>query len=247
MVGAIHALQCVWCNTEERNAIYNCSMKPTANVENGAAPSFVKSDPAQPAFWNDRFAAEFTPWDQGGVPECLQQNINHIGAAATFAQPPRVLIPGCGSGYEVKCFADLGWDVLAIDFSPAAVAQAKNKLSLMNNGSALAASVHEVDFFGDALANKRFDIVYERAFLCALPRRMWLQWSQRIAALIPSGGRLMGFFFADKIDKGPPFGLADGELEALLTPNFSRLQLAIPGDSIAVFAGKETWQVWLRN
>lgn len=33
----------------------------------------------------------------------------------------RVSIPGCGSAYEARTFAEKGYDVVAIDFSPAAV------------------------------------------------------------------------------------------------------------------------------
>jgi hypothetical protein len=40
------------------------------------------------------------PWDFGGVPVFLEK---HYG-------PGRVLIPGCGSGYEIEAFSSAGWD-----------------------------------------------------------------------------------------------------------------------------------------
>ena len=61
----------------------------------------------------------------------------------------------------------------------------------------------------------------------------------------------MGFFFSDTnpkgSQKGPPFGLQPDELEALLTPAFTRIEERVPIDSIPIFAGKESWQVWVRN
>ena len=44
-------------------------------------------------------------------------------------QPPgRVLVPGCGSGYEVRAFHETGHDVRAIEFSAPAVAHAREVL-----------------------------------------------------------------------------------------------------------------------
>ena len=218
----------------------------SAAAISNSTPAFPRTDPAAPEFWNMRFEAAFMPWDQGGIPACLRQYVDDLRLAAQF--PPskkyRTLIPGCGSAHEVKLFADLGWDVTAIDFSPAAVAWAQRSFGA---GSALASMVKEQDFFGDTVGSERFDIVYERAFLCALPRKLWNNWSLRVAQIILPGGQLVGFFFSDVSDKGPPFGLAQEELEMMLLPNFTRTQLQKPADSIPIFADKETWQVWTRR
>ena len=93
----------------------------------------------------------------------------------------------------------------------------------------------------------RFDAIYERAFLCALPRRLWTAWVARTAELIPPDGRLFGFFFFDSNEKGPPFGIAPTELSKLLSPHFDLIEDSLPADSITVFAGKERWQVWRRR
>ncbi len=198
-------------------------------------PTFPRHDPAEAEFWNLRFEAAFTPWDQGGVPQSLRDwALQYVGHGA-----PRVLIPGCGSAHEAQFLAGLGWQVLAIDFSPSAVARARKVLG------PLAAAVQEADFF--VMNETPFDLVYERAFLCALPRRLWPQWAARIAALIKPGGRLMGFFFTDAGEKGPPFGLHEGELDALMGTHFTLEEKRQPIDSIPVFAGKESWQVWRRK
>ena len=198
-------------------------------------PTFPKHDPASPAFWDARFDANFTPWDQGGVPQSLA---NYIALNPT---PRKTLIPGCGSAHEVRFLAGLGWDVTAIDFSPAAVAFARKLLGDLGN------HVHEADFFGEALSRQHFDAIYERAFLCALPRALWTEWAARIARLIPLHGRLFGFFFFDINEKGPPFGATPAQLSALLSAHFELIEDSVPLDSISVFAGKERWQVWQRR
>lgn len=153
----------------------------------------------------------------------------------------RVLIPGCGTGYEARHFAQKGHQVLAIDFSEAAVEAARAELG------ELASLVERADFF--ALGGGPFDLVYERAFLCALPRRMWEDWARRVAGLVRPGGILAGFFYFDDNAKGPPFGIEPGALDALLAPAFERVDdRPVPSaQSLAVFEGRERWQVWLRR
>jgi SAM-dependent methyltransferase len=201
-------------------------------------PEFTSRDPATPVFWDERFQQAFTPWDRGGVPEALRQFVH------AAAQPLRTLIPGCGAAYEVGFLAEAGWDVVAIDFSVAAVAAAKAQLG------SWADRVHEADFFTylpPYAPPQTLQLIYERAFLCALPRRMWPAVAARWATLLPPGGLLAGFFYFDDVAKGPPFGIAPAMLDDLLQTNFERIDDRAVADSIAVFAGKERWQIWRRR
>ena len=140
-----------------------------------------KLDPAGPEFWDLRFREGFMPWDAGGVPAALREFLTREPAGR------RVLVPGCGSGYEVRAFAAAGHEVVAIDFSPAAIEAARSVLGEL--GRVLV----QGDFFAHPLGE--FDLVYERAFLCALPRPLWPRWAARVAEVIRPGGRLAGFFF----------------------------------------------------
>ncbi len=195
-------------------------------------PEFETRDPTAPAFWSERFDKEFTPWDRAGVPEDLRRFVAEQAAAT-------VLIPGCGAGHEVAFFAEAGWDVTAIDFAPAAVAIARRHLGRW------AERVLEADFFQFVPARPP-QVVYERAFLCALPPAMNEAIVARWMELLPPGGLLAGFFFFGQADKGPPFPIAPERLEALLAPGFVRVEDRTATDSIPVFAGRERWQVWRR-
>lgn len=196
-------------------------------------PDFESRDPRTPAFWDERFAREFTPWDRGGVPEQLRGFVE---------KSPRrtVLIPGCGAAYELVYFSEAGWDATAIDFSPAAVERAR---AITGQWSG---RVVEADFFGFQPAAQR-DMIYERAFLCALPKAMWPDVARRWAQVLPPGGVLAGYFFFDDAPKGPPFGIRRDELDGLLRGDFECVEDADVADSIPVFAGKERWMVWRRR
>jgi SAM-dependent methyltransferase len=196
-----------------------------------------KLDPAGPAFWDVRFREGYTPWDAGGVPVALREFLARDAGDMRAAR--RVLVPGCGSGYEVQAFAAAGHDVVAIDFSPAAIEAARQVLGELGH------VLVQGDFFTHPLGE--FDLVYERAFLCALPRPHWPRWAARVAEVLRPGGRLAGFFFWSDDERGPPFGLKRGELEALLASAFDRIEDAPVTDSIPVFAGRERWQIWRRR
>lgn len=197
------------------------------------APAFETRDPNTAAFWDERFAKGFTPWDHAGVPVVFR-------AFAVRNEPRPVLIPGCGSAHEALWLAQAGWTVRAIDFSADAVAAARAQLG------AQAALVEQADFFA---YRPPFEPrwIYERAFLCALPTERRAEYAERMAALLAPGGFLAGFFFFGATPKGPPFGIERHELDALLAPHFELIEDEPVADSIPVFAGRERWLTWRRR
>lgn len=198
-----------------------------------SAPDFTTRDPAQASFWNERFEQGFTPWDQAGVQPAFE-----AFAAAHRGLP--VLIPGCGNAWEAGWLADRGYEVRAIDFAAAAVDRARAVLGQH------AALVEEGDFF---TYQPPFTPgwIYERAFLCALPKALRNRYGVRMAGLLPPGGLLAGFFFLGDTPSGPPFGIERGELDALLVPHFELVDDQPVDGSIPVFQGRERWMTWRRH
>ena len=200
-----------------------------------STPDFPKRDPATAAFWDLRYGARFQPWDAGRVPRDFQAFV------AAQPAPLATLVPGCGSAWEVRFLAERGWPVLGIDFSAGALAAARPVVGPFTD------RLREADVFAP-IPEEPFDLVYERAFLCALPRRLWPDWGARMASLVRREGLLAGYFFFDAGERGPPFPLhSDAELVALLQAAFERIEDREVGDSLPVFSGKERWQVWRRR
>ena len=194
----------------------------------------MAQDSSKSDFWESRYRDHTTPWDAGKVPDALRDYTKRIKSGS------RILIPGCGSAYEAGYLAENGFDVLAIDFSPAAVELAKKNLSRFGDIVRLA------DFF-EFDYGKPYEVIYERAFLCALPPRMWPQYAPRMAQLLRPGGELAGFFFFRETEKGPPFGTTPEALHALLDPHFELVEDRVVTDSIPVFQDAERWQVWRKR
>ena len=152
-----------------------------------------------------------------------------------------MLIPGCGSGYEIEAFSSAGWDVIGIDFSKVAVARARRLLG------PLAGRVRQGDFFDYPLREGWFDMIYERTFLCTLLPDFWLRYAQRIAKLIASSGLLCGFFFLGPEDEPPPYPISQDQLDQLLGSWFEKIEDDPVEDSLPLYAGKERWQIWRRK
>lgn len=189
-----------------------------------------------PEFWDERYRASRMPWDLNGVPPALIDYLSRAPDKGT------VLVPGCGSGYEVQAFHDFGWKPLAIDFSGAAIERARAVLG--DN----AAAVRCADFFTYDFGD-RFDLIYERTFLCSLPPERWPDYTRRMTELLEPGSRLAGLFAYGEESEPPPFPLTEAAAEALLGMDFTRVEdRAIPADrSLPLYAGKERWQVWQRK
>jgi SAM-dependent methyltransferase len=204
---------------------------------------FRTRDPTRPEFWDERFQANVTPWDAGGPPTAFTRFM----ATGRVAAGASVLIPGCGSAWEARVLDQAGLRVLAIDFSPAAIARARAQL-----GSHADRLLRQADFF--EFEAPRFDWIYERTFLPALVPALWPAWAERVAALSKPDSLLAGLFLIDNAlqasnRRGPPFAIRRDELDALLTAHFECIQdePIAAAESLPVLAGREHWMTWRRR
>lgn len=192
-------------------------------------------DAGVPEFWSSRYVTGRTPWDLRGVPEALHAFLQR-------SQPRGgVLIPGCGSGYEVRAFHHAGYEVTALDFSSAAVERARALLGPLGD------KVQLGDFFNHEFAAPAFDLIYERTFLCALSPGRWPDYAARMADLLGHGGRLAGVFVYGNASDGPPFPLPQGREMELFDGRFELTRSEALPASLPVFEGmEERWQEWRR-
>lgn len=189
-----------------------------------------------PEFWDQRYRAARLPWDARGVPPELHEYLARSPARG------RALIPGCGSGYEVRALHEAGWETTAIDFAPGAIARAR---ALLGD---LGACVREADFFNADL-RVGYDLIYERTFLCSLPPACWPDYARRMGELLKPGAVLAGIFFYGDEPEPPPHPLTRTTAERLLAADFALVEdRAIPAaQSLPLYATGERWQVWRRH
>ena len=193
------------------------------------------TDSAVPAFWNQRYASGETPWVLHKIPATLRSFLKRT------RRKGRVLIPGCGTDHGViKVFADAGFEVTAIDFSSVALAETEKALGNFD-GKIMRAEFFKSDF------GRRFDLVYERTFLCAMHPRRWAGHAKRVAELLHPGGRLIGIFFYGTEPEPPPYPINKTQAAKIFGKYFRLLRDLKVSDSVPMFAGMERWQEWERS
>jgi SAM-dependent methyltransferase len=143
----------------------------------------------------------------------------------------------------IAAFADAGFDVTAIDFSPVAVAETKKALG--NFGPSRTGRIMRADFFRSDFG-RHFDLVYERTFLCAMHPRRWRGYARRVAELLRPRGRLIGIFFYGTEPDPPPYPISKAEAQEIFGNYFRLVRDGKVSDSVTMFAGMERWQEWER-
>ncbi len=151
------------------------------------------------AFWQERFDKQQTPWDRGVASPQLLAWLDS-GALA----PCRILVPGCGSGWEVAELARRGFDVTALDYASAAVQISRALLqSQQLAGDVLQADVLLYD------PTQPFDAIYEQTCLCALHPDHWIAYARKLRQWLAPGATLWALFM--QIER--PAAMQEGRIE----------------------------------
>lgn len=191
----------------------------------------------KPQDWSDRYRSHNTKWNLGRSPPLLEAYI------AGLPERQKVLIPGSGSGYEIKDFHEVGHEVTAIDFSEGAIESAREVIG------DLADKIICDDFFKTPLTEDSFDLCYERTFFCAIPLEQWKDYGPRIASLLKKSGILVGIYqYGEPDPDGPPFPMTLEDRERYIEPYFSLLHDEPANSGLLVFNDhEERWQTWQRR
>lgn len=165
--------------------------------------------------WNRRYEENDTPWDKGEAHPVLGEMLD------AHALGGRVLVPGCGTGHDVRALARRGLEVVGLDIAPRALARAQTEPRVAN----------ETYLLGDLFALPpdmagAFDGVFEHTCFCAIDPARRKDYAAAVARVLRPGGRLLAVFFAnpDNGGVGPPFGCTRQELDGLLAGDFRLLE-----------------------
>jgi SAM-dependent methyltransferase len=197
-----------------------------------AAPLVNEPDSSQTQFWNQRWEVGKVPWDLGGIPPALASFLTRNRT------PTRVLIPGCGSGYEVQAFHEAGHDVTAIEFCAPAVARARQILGPLGE------KVIQGNFFKHDFGGSRYGLIYERGFLCSFRPARWRDYASRMVSLLHAGGKLVRLFLYGQEPEPPPYPLTQETAAGLLGRFFHLRNTESVAESVPVYQGLEHWQEW---
>lgn len=191
--------------------------------------------------WRQAWKTGVTPWDAGASPPALRSLLDRDAVPGG-----RILVPGCGTGYDLASLARDDREVVGIDLSEDA------RTAFLSRHPDLPGSVaYEVtDFFSYAPA-EGFDFVWDYTFFCALDPDQRSSWSQTMGRLVKPSGVLatLLFPFEDPVSdrQGPPWPINTGMVRGYIEDVFEELdtaevELTHPGRE-----GKERLALWRRR
>lgn len=146
-------------------------------------------------FWETCYTDGNTGWDRGESHPALRQWID-----AKELSPCRMVVPGCGRGYEVLHLCQLGFEVTAIDYAQAPIDYLRSKLE----ADGQTAELIQGDLFDVEFSNQ-LDAVYEQTCLCAIAPELRTKYAEKVSQWLKPGGKLFLLMMQASEAKGPPF------------------------------------------
>ena len=157
--------------------------------------------------WESRYQAGTIGWDRGATSINLNYWLDN-----DLLKPCRILVPGCGNGYEVLTLAKLGFDVVAIDIAPTAI----ENLKAMLDKESLEAELVLGEFFTWA-PDEKFDAIFEQTSLCALPPERWKKYEEKLHEWLNPQGKLLAAFMQTGQEGGPPYHCELSDMNTLFS------------------------------
>lgn len=145
--------------------------------------------------WESLYQQGQTGWDRGEISPNLLYWVEH-----ELLKPCRILIPGCGNGYEVLALAEKGFDVVAIDIALTPIENLRKALKTRQ----LSVELIQTDIFTWE-CGEPFYAIYEQTSLCALHPDKWRSYEKCLYDWLKPKGKLFAHFMQTGQESGPPF------------------------------------------
>lgn len=170
--------------------------------------------------WNSAYQNDDTPWDKGYAAPPLGEFLRRQSVRG------QVLVPGCGSGHDVRLLAQQGAEVTGLDIAPGAAKKA----------GAFPQAGGECYAVGDFLGLEEryhgvFDWVVEHTCLCAIEPAQREAYAQSLARALKPGGHFLAIFYrvvSNSSGGGPPHPISAEEIDQLLAKDFAMLESFVP-------------------
>lgn len=169
--------------------------------------------------WEEHYQTGDMPWEKGEPSPGL------VDFLTTYSAIDRgtVAVPGCGTGHDVRAFAEVGFEAFGFDLAPSAIRIAQEK----TKAAGLEATFQLSDFLKDTPQNS-FDWLFEHTLFCAIDpihRDAYVQ--SAVRWLKPRGSLLAVHYFIPDTD-GPPFGTDRDEILKRFSPHFDLIKDWVP-------------------
>lgn len=190
-------------------------------------------------FWHEKWETNEIGFHQ---PDANPMMVHHF-PTLSLAQNSRVFLPLCGKSLDIHWVLAQGYKVVGAELSEIAIRQLFDDLNLESEiseaGSLKLFSAPDIDIYvGDFFdltpeVLGPVDAVYDRAALVAFPTDIRTRYAHHLSDLTSRAPQLLLCFEYDQtVMSGPPFSIADSEVQRLYEERFTINRLAdreVPG------------------
>ena len=165
--------------------------------------------------WEERYQTGDMPWEKGaaspGLVDFLAENPGLTKGS--------VLVPGCGTGHDVRAWQHAGFQATGCDLAPSAIRIATQR----NEEAGLPASYQLGDFLSPP-TSKAFDWVFEHTLYCAISPGHREDYLRACLRWLKSGGHYLAVNYFIPDQDGPPFGTDRDEIWQRFSPHFELIK-----------------------
>jgi len=181
--------------------------------------------------WEQRYRDQNTPWTLNQVSPPIKAYFDQ------YKLTGKILIPGCGTGFEAQYLYDLGYDVYVLDISQTAIETFKTKFPNFPEDR-----IYCQDFFDH---HQNYDLILEQTFFCALLPELRKNYVEQTSKLLSNNGKLIGLFFeGEGKDTKPPFKLPMETYKTLFKTKFITQNIEPCYNSIKPRQGSELFFIF---
>jgi len=181
----------------------------------------MKTNKLNKKYWENNYINNNTGWDIGHVSPPIESYFNQI-----TDKNISILIPGAGNSYEAEYLYNIGFkNITVLDIAKQPLKNLQKRIPLFPSNQLI-----QDDFFNH---HKKYDIIIEQTFFCALNPELRLDYSKKMNELLKKNGKLAGVLFNFPLtEAGPPFGGSINEYKEMFSKHFLIKTLKICYNSI---------------
>lgn len=187
-------------------------------------------------YWENRYRNNDTAWDAGSITTPIKEYIDQLQNKSA-----RILIPGCGNGYEFEYLMDNGFNnSFVLDYAESPLINLKKRITGCNENQFI-----QSDFFEH---HAQYDLIIEQTFFCALDPGLRIEYVKKMHSLLSPKGKLAGLLFQFPLtESGPPFGGSKEEYLGLFSEYFEIKILETAYNSIKPRQGNELFFIFTKK
>ena len=184
-------------------------------------------------YWENRYQEGSTGWDMGHPSPAITKYIDQL-----TDKNIKILIPGCGRGYEAEYLYTSGFkNVYILDFASSSLKDFSKRVPEFPKEQLICE-----DYF---TYQNTFDLIIEQTFFCALHPEQRAAYALHTKQLLRKNGKIAGLLFNKEFAKeGPPFGGTREEYTKLFSSLFTIKTLDECYNSIAPRSGNELFFIF---